>query len=470
MYVFREKRRSLVLVLVFIVTSIISGIAVRDAEAAIKVGLGETVITPPNGTIMEGYARKDTSKGVHDDLYARSLLVEGDDGTTVILMTLSLLESNQKHVAAIREGITRETGIPGQNVMVSATHTHSGPSFRNYVNPEYEKLLVERCIESGVQAWKNRTPGKIGIDSTTVFEMGRANRRLLYGGLHPDPEVGIIKIENTSGKLLGVAFNYGCHPSTLDLHNLLISQDWPYYTIEAIKKKLGKDVWVAYYQAAQGDIKVGYTSELSAVGAEMPIRNWWYAEQKGNQLAEVVVKAVPKVRTKTTAAVKAADDKFEYPLMESFPLTVEQAEKALENAKQTVADMEARRSTVGERELDQAKVDVFLGERRLGKAKVAADPNRPRTMMVEQQAIRIGDAVFVSFPGELFSEIGLEMKRKSPFPLSFVMGLANEMTFGYLPTEKEFLDGNYEVLTSPFSPKAAQTFIDVSLKLIDEVR
>jgi hypothetical protein len=437
--------------------------------SGIKVGLGETVINPPIGTPMSGYMRTEVSKGIHDDLHARSLVVEGKDGAAVVLMTLSLVDIGKDYIDSIRAGVNSETGIPKQNIMISCTHTHSGPDLGSQTSESYKQLLRKRAVESAVQAWKNRVPGRIGIDSTVVYELGRANRRLLYGGLHPDPEVGIIKIEDSRGKLLGVAFNYGCHPSTLDLHNLDFTEDWPSYAIKGIKSRLGKDIWVAYYQSAQGDIKVGYTAELSAVGAAMPIRNWWYAELKGNQMADAVLKALPAVSTSDSGVVKSVDSVFEYPLKESFPLTVKQAEGELDAAKRSLAVLEKNGDSIGRRVLDQARVEVFLAGMRVDNAKTVANKNRPMTMKLEQQAIRIGDAVFVSFPCEVFSEIGLAVKQKSPFAKTFIIGLANEPDVGYLPTAEEFLEDNYEVLGSPFSPKAGQVCIESSLQLIKQL-
>ena len=265
----------------FIVSLIIgfTGCATQEVPK-IKVGMGETIITPPNpvGVPMAGYRRKGKSTGAHDDLYARSLVIEGEDGTSVVLMTLGLINLyGSKRLQQIRAGITEQTGIPEDNIVVSCTHTHSGPSI-GAAGEEYQKFLIERVIESAVTAWNSRVPGKIGTGSAQCLELGKNDRRMEYGGLHPDPEVGIIKVVDANDKLLGVAFNYGCHPSTLDLHNLELTEDWPYYSIKGIKDKVGYDVWVAYFQSAQGDVKVGYTAELSAVGAEMGIRNLEYAE------------------------------------------------------------------------------------------------------------------------------------------------------------------------------------------------
>lgn len=442
--------------------------AVR-AEAALKVGVGETIITPPAGMAMAGYRRTEVSKGVHDDLFARSLLVEGPDGKTVVLMTLSLVEVRRPWVEAIREGVARRTGIPGDNVLISATHTHSGPDVGGLDDP-YTKALIAKSVESAVMAWTNRVPGRIGVDSTVVMELGRNNRRLDWGGMHPDPQVGLIKVADAKGKLLGIAFIYGCHPSTLDLHNLLFTEDWPYYAIKGIKDKLGRDVWVAYFQSAQGDIKVGYTAELSAVGAAMPLRTWEYAELKGRQMADAVLQALPRVRTAAAGPVKNVNGIFEYPLAGDFALTVDQAERQLAAVQEKLADLEKRQGDIGRRVLDRARVEVFLAGMRLTNAKKSLDKNRPAVMKLEQQAVRIGDAAFVSFPAEVFSEIGLAVKKRSPFSRTFVIGLADESDVGYLPTAEEFKEENYEVLGSPFSPKAEQACIDASLSLLERLK
>ncbi|MEN6561778.1 MAG: hypothetical protein ABFD52_13490 [Acidobacteriota bacterium] len=439
------------------------------AEAALKVGVGETIITPPAGMAMAGYRRTEVSKGVHDDLFARSLLVEGPDGKTVVLMTLSLVEVRRPWVEAIREGVARRTGIPGESILISATHTHSGPDVGGLEDP-YTKALIAKSVESAVMAWTKRVPGRIGVDSTVVMELGRNNRRLDWGGMHPDPQVGLIKVADAKGKLLGVAFIYGCHPSTLDLHNLLFTEDWPYYAIKGIKDRLGRDVWVAYFQSAQGDIKVGYTAELSAVGAAMPLRTWEYAELKGRQMADAVLQALPRVRTAPSGPVKNVNGIFEYPLAGDFALTVEQAERQLAAAREKLADLEKQQDAVGRRVLDRARVEVFLAGMRLTNAKKSLDKNRPTLMKLEQQAVRIGDAAFVSFPAEVFSEIGLAVKKRSPFSRTFVIGLADESDVGYLPTAEEFKEENYEVLGSPFSPKAEQACVDASLSLLERLK
>jgi neutral ceramidase len=440
--------------------------AVKSAD--VKVGMGETVITAPIGTAMAGYARTKPSDGIHDELHARSLVIEGSDGTSVVFMTIAIVNISRNLFDQIRTGVSKETGIPVQNIMISCTHTHSGPEIGG-PQDAYSKFLVERSIASGVDAWKKRVPGRVGTDITKVFELGRNDRRMMYGGVHPDPTVGLIKIEDTKGKLIGVAFNYGCHPSTLDLHSYKFTEDWPYYAMEGIKNKVGKDVWVAFYQSAQGDVKVGYTAELSAIGAAVPVRTFEYCEFKGNQMSDAVLKALPAIKTSKNIDVKATEKSTVLPARDSFYLTVEEAQKQADEAAATLKKMQENSANIGKRRLDSFGVENYLAGLRLQAAKRMANPNRAKSITIYQQAFRIGDTAIVTFPCEVFSEIGLKVKQQSPVKKTFVVGLAGAMG-GYLPTADEFLEDGYAALISPFSPKAEQGIIDSSEELIGVIK
>ena len=123
----------------------------------------------------------------------------------------------------------------------------------------------------------------------------------------------------------------------------------------------------------------------------------------------------------------------------------------------------------GPRYVDSYKVANYQAELRLSLAKHMANPNRPKTITILQQSVRIGDTVIVTFPCEVFSEIGLKVKQQSPVKKTFVVGLAGAMG-GYLPTADEFLEDGYAALISPFSPKAEQGLIDSSEELLGVIK
>ena len=458
-----------VLLSVLVIVLIYVGCSTTE-EPVIKVGLGETIITPPVGTPMAGYGRASVSTGVHDDMYARSIVIEGGDGSSAVLMTLGIINLSKRIADRIRTEINTQTGIPVDNIIISCTHTHSGPEISG-AGKEYEKLLIDRSVESAVTAWNTRFQGRIGTGSAVCLELGKNDRRMEYGGIHPDPEVGIIKIEDAHGKLKGIAFNYGCHPSTLDLHNFLFTEDWPYYSIKGIKEEVGQDVWVAYFQSAQGDSKVGYTAELSAVGADMQgIRSFEYAEHKGNMMVEEVVEALPAITTSGNPLIKTAIGYYDYPRRESYPITAKEAEKQLKAAQEKLAEMEKKADSIGKRVLNRYKVDEFLADLTLGCARwVERNPDPEPLRDVLHQGIRIGDAVFVTFPCEVFTEIGLKVKEQSQFEKTFVIGLTSGHG-GYIPTAAEYLEGGYAAVMTTYSPKCEQVCIDASLEMIGKMK
>ena len=464
--------------------------------AKIKVGVGEAIITPPNpvGIPMSGYDRgTNTSTGIHDDLHARSIVVQGEDRTSVAMITVAVVNMSEQIMDNIRNKVNQATGIPFNNIIISATHTHSGPTVGD-INGSYAQFLIGRCAESAIKAWGGRTPGRIGVGSTEIFGLAMNDRRMDFGGMPPDPEAAVIKIENADGKLLGVFFNYGCHPSTLDLHNLRFTEDWPYFSIKGIKEKVGQEVVVGYFQSAQGDAKVGYNAELSAVGAYMQgVRSFEYAEKKGLVMTDAVLKLLPSIQTAGDIKVRATYDKFNVPRRTNFPYTHAEAVKWQAQAQKTLAEKEklvlsyprnaedwakfqaqAREiantdqiyTKIGPRTLDKYKVDLWLATQAVSQSqRIAAQAANPTPFLMPMQAVRLGNTVFATFPCEVFTEIGVAVKKASPYENTFILGVAGGFG-GYIATAAEFIEGGYAVNGSPYAPGAEQVIINSSLNLI----
>jgi len=446
---------------------------ISDDLPKIKVGIGETIITPPNpvGHHMEGYNRgTSTSTGIHDDLYTRSVVVEGADSTAIVLMTVAVLNISEPIMDIIRTGVQKETGIPFKNIAISATHTHSGPVI---VTPDssYCRFFIGRCIESAVQAWKSRVPGKIGFGSTEIFGLAMNDRRMNFGGMTADPQAAVIKIEDAKGKLMGVFFNFGCHPSTLDLHNLLFTEDWPFFSIKGIKNIIGSNVIVGYFQSAQGDAKVGYSAELSAVGADMNgVRTFEYAEKKGRIMTEAVLKLLPSIETSGDMVIRATYDHFDFPHRTTYPYTHAEALRWQKEAGTKLAEKEKLLGIkIGPRTLDMYKVDLWLANQAVSESQLIESNPNPAPFRMPMQAIRLGNTVFVTFPCEVFTEIGLEVKKQSPYKNTFILGVAGGFS-GYIPTAAEYLEQGYAVNGSPFAPECEQVMIRASHELINRVR
>jgi neutral ceramidase len=449
-----------------------------SAHSSILVGLGTEVITPREPIQMAGFARSQVSSGVHDDLYARSLYLEDGDGRRALLITMSLVYLTADLVGSIRTEVGRQTGVKPESIIFSSTHTHSGPALAEdfYTTPtpgSYPSFLVSQTVASAVAAFRAKAPARVGFGRTEVFEMGRNRRALLYGGLHPDPEVLVMKIEDASGRLRGVAYNYGCHPSTLDWQNTLISEDWPHYAnaeIAANAATGAQGLWTAYLQGAEGDINCGYSSELSAVGVNMPIRNYDFICKKGGQLARAVLEVLPAIRTEPDLDISLASGFFDYPLRKEYPVTENEALAEAAEARNRLAEIETRPALAGTRIADEARAKVFIAGQRVAVARVRREKGWAPFLKVEHQALRVGKAVFLTLAGEVFSEIGLRLKSESPFDWTFLLGLANSSgTSGYLAPKKEFPEGDYEVDGCIFDPSAEDTLVAAGREMMRKV-
>ena len=97
-----------------------------EATDQTRIGAAAVVITPPLGTPMAGYYFDRAAEGVHDELFAKALVLE-QGGTRAALVSLDLISTPMGLVEEIRKEIDRSTGVPGRNVMISATHAHTGP-------------------------------------------------------------------------------------------------------------------------------------------------------------------------------------------------------------------------------------------------------------------------------------------------------------------------------------------------------
>src|SRR6476661_1042558 len=109
-----------------VITAVLCVVASTTHAGDLRVGAATAVITPEAGTPMAGYYSARAAEGVHDDLYARAIVLE-QDGSKAALVACDLISMPRRIVERAREQIEQETGIPGAHVMISATHSHTGP-------------------------------------------------------------------------------------------------------------------------------------------------------------------------------------------------------------------------------------------------------------------------------------------------------------------------------------------------------
>lgn len=427
-------------------------------------GMYEAVITPPLGNSMPGHRSERKASGVRDDLYAKALVVESGESLAA-LVVVDALYVQRGEVERIRERIARNTPIAPEQVMVSATHTHSGPPIRpgfdGSRSEAYLDYLVERTADAVILAYRRREEASIG------FATGRAegiafNRRFFMkdgtvrtnpGFLNPDvdrpagptdPEVLVVRIDDAQGRPIGVVSNFACHTDTLGGANTEFCADFPGELSDTLKRVLGRDVVSLFVLGACGDIN---HNDVTRPKAAAP----GHYRKMGRILAGEVLKVREAIRPGEAA--------------EGMAIAVEQALFPIEYRLPTEQETEeARRTLASEQSTDKER---YFAKYVLG---LPGDP--VKTAEVEVQAFRLGELAIVGLPGEIFVEFGLTVKRESPYGHTIVNTLCNGSVQGYVCTKEAYEQGGYEPKLKPnhrIPSGAGDLFVEHALRLLRQM-
>lgn len=428
----------------------------------ITAGFSKVCVTPSIGAPLAGFAaRQDVSAGIHDDLYARALVLS-NERATVALVSVDVLALPSEFISTVRARIQAQTPIAPDMVMIAATHTHAGPvTITTFFNPDesvdsmYMEHLAGAITECVSAAWRDRFPARVGIGTGRVEGVG-VNRH--SPDQRPiDEEIGIIKVEDEEQRTRAVFINYACHPTVLGPDNLLITGDFPAFAIEQIEAALGEGGFAMFVNGTQGNISMGHSSELSAIGVITPGRTFERAAQLGQRLAGATLGALAAIQTSPTLALGGARMSVGLPL-KTYP-PVEQTAKALRRADERLAELGSYQAEGAE--LRRAKSEQLYASITNFYAKEASAIT-DGCLRIELQGVRVADAVFMAVPAEVFVEIGLRLKKSSPHK-TFIVGLANGY-IGYLPTREAHSVGGYEVVSAKCQPDSADILIE---KIVD---
>ncbi len=467
-------------ILIFVVLCLVC----PSAFAELKAGFAERDITPAIGSEMPGGYGKAFHKKFHDACKVRAVVFDNGD-QRVALVGLDALMVPRQLVLSARQAIAERCGIPTGAVLIGASHSHSsGPL--GFVQPgEYDsaselvrKLAYEkspgadpgylRTVETAMvdavcAANENRATARIGFGAGTEDKVAFNRRHHMKNGLtftHPgkgnpdmldyagptDPQVGVIGVWDQKGKFLGCIVNFACHATTSPDG---ISANWIYYLERAIRGYFGADAEVVFLQGACGDI----TQVDNAGPYANPNGEDWAQIVGGRVGAEAVKVLLNMLPARATNAVVAASGKtWRIPRRVPDPVRVAEARTMIEKGQPSSTDW------------------TFAKETLLLDALVQKD----RSVEVEVQAIQLGPAVLISNPAELFCNFGLDLKRRSPFLLTFPVELANGCV-GYVPTEEALgpHGGGYETRLTSYSnldPSAGRQFVEAGLELATKMK
>ena len=332
--------------------------------------------------------------------------------------------------------------------------------------------LIQSLAGAAIAAWQRREPASIKVRSGEIHGISE-NRRLVRsdGKVYRnwdrtasaevvrrgpiDPEVGVLLAQRPNGTSLAVLCNFTAHPICA-MSQPLVSADFPGFATAAVEAALGPGVTALFTQGACGD-----------VNPPVVRRNVRDAREIGLQLAGEVLRVagslLPEEVSPVERRVQIASKHVNWAYRTDLP---PQDEAARAYAAATAEIEQLRRDGAAE-----ADIRRKANEHRLVRERYMLTRNEARQEEGEIQLLAIGDSAWVGVPGELFCQIGLDIKEQSPFAYTYVVGYANCYQ-GYFPTPIAYEEGGYEVNMgrwSRFTAAAGESVQETALDLLHKI-
>lgn len=395
----------------------------------LSAGLSRKNISPPPGIYLIGYgARTKGNLGVHDDITATALAL--DDGLhRAVIVSCDLLAINEHTVALVQ-------AQTGSNIVVCCSHTHSGPityagQHSSRKNREYINYLVTQIVDAVKAAIADLKPVRLAWAQGQADIAVNRRERMPYGrveiGINPtgpiDRSFSLLQIQALDGQPIATLLNFQCHGTVLGPKNMLVSADWIGAMRRHVEQVSGAPLM--YLQGATGDLNPdqnGAEDDFTAV------------EATGLRIAEQVENALPHLESLSGDAVSFHQEQVWLSL---------DAEVSTPNPPPVYRHVLAKMAHV-----PCFLVDSTLNYRYPWKTHIAPKDGYWAIPVVLTH-IRVGELALYALGAEVFTEIGMEIKRISPSSHTMFASLSSGC-IGYLPTESEYVLGGYEVEMAPY--------------------
>ena len=392
-------------------------------------GVARGDITPEIGGNLFGYRPDLYSESVNDNLTATVFaFTQGEEKFVLITVCVCLIDTTVTD--ELRRLISEKHNVKIGNIIICATHTHSGPATINMPGwggidmPYYENIMKPNILKTVDDAFFNTQPVTMGV-GVGESKLGINRRQLNVDnsvGLGQcywapyNPQMTVISFKNNDNKVIGNIIHYGCHGTCAGL-NKEVSRDWSGVMTDALEKESG--AITAFFNGPEGD--VGPRLSNGQTTAELPA-----IYEIGNIGADDAIRIFNSIEEykELSASSVSATVKLPYDKRISY-------EEAVEGYKK-----------YGNETINYGRqLAVYYSK---VKQSYETDFTEEEFEEIPQSIIRLGDIVFVSFPYELFSEIGMRIncavKDLNVLSLSNANG-----SKGYFPTEDQLCKGGYEV-------------------------
>ncbi len=443
----------------------------------LKAGMSRVDITPPQGLELAGYPHYPRNNtGAHDPLYAACMYLN-NDGMEVAMVTLDLLFFSKKHVKTVRDLVENKCGIPGNHVMISCSHTHSGPWASGRLDiesleagkeqpHEYVQSLIHKIVSIIDDAKSNAFPASFGAGTALCgAESGIGGNRRIPGGPH-DPLVSVMAVKDEKDVIRGMFVNYTLHPTFIHEWSNVCTADYPcYLKLELEEREPG--VVVGFSQGTSGNQSSRYYRQGESYDE---------AERVGRTLGKAAHSVLAKMQWQSELPIKVAGETLSLELRDFG--TEEALMEQVAHDEEVYKDLYARYGTSTVREeyylWQNANLKLLGSEDQLGYVRMRKQGIKVELLEdeapAEIQIFRLGGVCVIGLPGECFVEYGLYLKAVAGFGMVVVNELTNGVLPGYLYTPESLVTGGYETDTSMLGEGFGRKLIDKVLDTVELVR
>lgn len=432
----------------------------------LKVGYGICDITPKLGAYLQGHNKLRYAVMVHDHLYLRAVAFESE-GQQAYLLCYDLCGMHTAVANRIREEVAAYVGCPEENVVLSCTHTHTGPNVANKTHDydvDYENVLTCLSMHAAGLAKNDLVEAKMFIGSKDAKGISFCRRYLMKDGSartnpgvgnpdilrpmdEPDPQVQVLKIVREGAKDIALV-NFGCHADSIKNVNGLdaISADWPGVTVKTVEGAL--DVHCVMFNGPCGDVAQRNQMDPN----DNAVAGWNRTVKLGRGVAAAAIAVYnEEMKPVPEGPIKAQVKVLDIPLKRPTEEELARSRDILEHEADYVGGGMQRTTTLFEAKmlLAVAKTDGFANAVVTG--------------------IRIGGFAAAGIGGEPFCQIGKDIKAASPYEAQFALYLTNGSA-GYFPMKDAFNYDGYEARTCKFQPGVGELLVDTALDLLKNIQ
>lgn len=435
--------------------------------ADLTAGIATINITPPVGYRMSGYFRERLSTGTLNQLHAKAIVLrQGQESAALVFCDIIGLSPDVSSRA--RTQAAEKTGIPSANILIAATHTHTGPLYfgalrkhlhdlsvaRSGRDPcekvDYPSELVAKLVKVITEANASAKPVRMetgvaeqrDLSFNRRFHMKNGSIRFNPGVLNPDivrsagpidTDVGMVFFRGADSDSIDAALvNFALHLDTVG--GTKYAADYPFYLEQSLRQTYGNKFALLFGTGTCGDIN----------HIDVTKKERLKTDYIGKTLGQTVKERIASLKTVSEPALAVRREIVHAPLQSYGPEKVAWARESIKK--------------VGTSELS------FLKQVEAYKI-LAVEMRRGETIPLEVQVFRLSrNVAVVGLPGEVFVDLGLAIKRASPFPTTLVIELCQDAP-GYIPTKKAFAEGSYETVNSRIAPGGGEMMADAAIRL-----